>query len=63
MRRVVLDTNVTISAFFWKGHPRTVFELARTGKIIMLVSDDMENEFIRVLSDKCAGSDTKIAER
>ncbi len=49
MRRVVLDTNVIISAFFWKGHPRTVFELARTGKIIMLVSDDMENEFIRVL--------------
>jgi putative PIN family toxin of toxin-antitoxin system len=49
LKRVVLDTNVTISAFFWKGHPRTVFELVRAGEIIMLVNADMENEFIRVL--------------
>ena len=49
MKRVVLDTNVTISAFFWKGHPRTVFQLVGTGEIIMLVSADMESEFIRVL--------------
>jgi putative PIN family toxin of toxin-antitoxin system len=49
LKRVVLDTNVTISAFFWKGHPRTVFELARAGEIILLVNTDMENEFIRVL--------------
>ncbi|MBI5664135.1 MAG: putative toxin-antitoxin system toxin component, PIN family [Nitrospirae bacterium] len=49
MKRVVLDTNVTISAFFWKGPPRSVFDLARTGKITMLVSKDMEIEFIRVL--------------
>ena len=33
MTRVVLDTNVTISAFFWKGHPRNILDLARAGKI------------------------------
>ena len=49
MTRVVLDTNVTISAFFWKGHPRTILDLARAGKIIMFISNDMESEFIRVL--------------
>lgn len=49
MKRVVLDTNVTIAAFFWKGHPRTVYDLIRDGKVIMLLSSDMEKEFIRVL--------------
>lgn len=49
MKRVVLDTNVIISAFFWKGHPRKVYDLARERKIIMLISRDAENEFIRVL--------------
>lgn len=45
MIRVILDTNVTISALY----PRTVYDLVRTGKIIMLLSSDMEREFIRVL--------------
>jgi putative PIN family toxin of toxin-antitoxin system len=59
LTRVVLDTNVTISAFFWKGHPRTVLELARNGKIMMLVSNDMENEFIRVLGYSKFGLSSK----
>jgi len=49
LKRVVLDTNVTISAFFWSGHPRTIYDLIRKRKIIMLVSSNMENELIRVL--------------
>ena len=49
MKKVVLDTNVTISALFWEGNPRKVYDLAREGKVIMLLSDDMEKEFIRVL--------------
>lgn len=49
MKRVVLDTNVTISAFFWKGHPRVVYDLVRDKKLIMLLSRDMEKELIRVL--------------
>ena len=35
MKRIVLDTNVTISALSWEGNPRKIY--------------DMEKEFIRVL--------------
>ena len=49
MKKVVLDTNVTVSALFWDGNPRKIYDLVRHGKLIMLLSDDMEKEFIRVL--------------
>lgn len=49
MKIIVLDTNITISALFWKGHPRAIYDLIRDGKLIMLLSTDMEEEFIRVL--------------
>lgn len=49
MKKVVLDTNVTISALFWEGNPRKIYNLVRQGKLIMLLSDNMEKEFIRVL--------------
>jgi len=49
VKKVVLNTNVTISAFFWEGNPRKIYDLIREGKLIMLLSDDMEKEFIRVL--------------
>ena len=49
MKRVVLDTNVTIAAFFWKGYPRIIYDLIREKKLVMLLSSDMEKEFIRVL--------------
>ena len=49
MKKVVLDTNVTISALFWEGNPRKIYDLVCQGKLIMLLSDHMEKEFIRVL--------------
>ncbi len=49
MKRTVLDTNVTISALFWKGYPRAIYDLMRNRKLVMLLSNDMEKEFIRVL--------------
>lgn len=50
MKRIVLDTNVTISAFFWRGYPRTVYDLIRKGEITLLSSLRIEEEFIRVLA-------------
>ncbi len=50
MKRVVLDTNISISAFFWNGIPRTVYDLAKNQKLILLYSKDIEKELIRVLS-------------
>ena len=49
MKRIVLDTNVIISALFWKGYPRMVYNLANSGKVTMLFSKQIEAEFIRVL--------------
>jgi predicted nucleic acid-binding protein len=33
MKRIVLDTNVTISALFWRGYPRVIYDLVREGKL------------------------------
>jgi putative PIN family toxin of toxin-antitoxin system len=49
LKKVVLDTNVIISALFWGGPPRAIYELIRSGKLSMLGSEDMERELIRVL--------------
>ena len=49
MKRIVLDTNIIISALFWKGYPRKVYELVRTGKVIIVSCEEMMVEFIRVL--------------
>jgi len=49
MKKVVLDTNITLSAFFWRGYPRKLYDLIRSGKIIMISSIKIEEEFIRVL--------------
>lgn len=49
MIKVVLDTNIIISAFFWKGHSRTIYDLIRVNKIKLLLSSEIEKEFIRVL--------------
>jgi putative PIN family toxin of toxin-antitoxin system len=48
--RVVPDTNVTISATFWRGHPRLIFDLARQGRLTLLSSAPVEAELVRVLS-------------
>ncbi|HUT34750.1 MAG TPA: putative toxin-antitoxin system toxin component, PIN family [Planctomycetota bacterium] len=50
MSRVVPDTNVAISATFWRGHPRRIFDLARRGRLILVSSAPIEAELIRVLS-------------
>ena len=42
--RVVIDTNIYISAIFWNGKPRGVIDLGRDGKITIFTSLDIENE-------------------
>ena len=59
MKRVVLDTNVMISALFWKGYPRVIYDLIHDKKLDMLLSNDMEKEFIRVLGYSKFGLSSK----
>lgn len=47
--RVVLDTNILISAIFWNGKPRKVLDAAKNKRILLGTSRSMLNEFITVV--------------
>jgi len=47
--RIVLDTNVLISSFFWGGPPRRVLDAARAGHIELFTSPDLLAELREVL--------------
>ena len=50
MTRVVLDTNVLVSAFLWPGPPSKVYALAAQGQIQCLTCKELEAELVDVLS-------------
>ena len=52
MFRVVVDTNVYISAIFWGGKPRQVIDLGRDGGIEIFTSEDIEHEMLEKLMSK-----------
>ena len=52
MIRIVLDTNVLISALFFGGNPQTVLEKAIMGQISLVLSKEILNEFEEVLCAK-----------
>jgi putative PIN family toxin of toxin-antitoxin system len=49
MTRVVLDTNVLISSFFWKGPSRHIVDLAIANKIKSITSPEILEEVEAVL--------------
>ncbi len=49
MKRLVLDTNTIISALFWEGKPRRVWDQVKAGSYVLLSSAAIERELIRVL--------------
>jgi len=52
MYRIVIDTNIYISAIFWGGKPRDIIDLGRDNKIQIFSSDEIEKELSRILKDK-----------
>jgi putative PIN family toxin of toxin-antitoxin system len=48
--KIVLDTNVLISAFGWRGPPRRVFELVLDGELELVISGRQLVELERVLA-------------
>jgi predicted nucleic acid-binding protein len=50
--RIVVDTNVIVSALVFGGLPRRVFEAVESGRCEFHYSADIENETRRVLRDK-----------
>jgi len=59
--RVVIDTNVLISAIFFKGKPDVILDAWRTGKLEIILSPEILDEYSRVLhrlSEKYPSVDT-----
>ena len=52
MIRIVLDTNVIVSALVFGGIPRGVLELAEAGQCQFFYSEPIQTEVRRVLSEK-----------
>ena len=50
--RIVLDTNVLISALIKKGKPRNLFDQAIVGEIQLVLSEPILEEFIKVAKKK-----------
>jgi putative PIN family toxin of toxin-antitoxin system len=47
---LVLDTNIYISAFFWKGNPRKIVERVNSGLDALYITDGILNEIAQVLA-------------
>ncbi len=50
--KIVINTNIYISAIFWNGKPREVIDLGRDGKAIIFTSLEIDNEISEKLMTK-----------
>ncbi len=62
MIKVTLDTNVYISALFWKGAPHVIFENMLNGEIMNSVSPNILQEIEQTLLGKFEAPHDKIAD-
>jgi len=63
MTKIVVDTNILVSASFWKGNPYKIIELAAQGKIKVFSSAEILEEFARVLKRDFKTGEEEIKER
>jgi len=58
--RVVIDTNIYISAVFWGGKPREVVDLGRDENILVFTSLDINGEIREKLKTKFGLNDEEV---
>jgi len=59
--KIVIDTNIFVSSFFWGGHPREVFERVINGLDELFITDEIINEITSVMgSSKFIVSSSEI---
>jgi len=56
--KIVLDSNIFVSSFYWAGNPRKVFDRVTNGLDELYITDEIIKEIISVMSRK--KFDTKI---
>ena len=49
--RIIIDTNVLVSAVFFDGLPEKLVDLVLTGTVALVVSDDLLNEYKATIQD------------
>ncbi len=59
--RLVLDTNVVLSAILWGGNPAEYFALAAAGVIEIFISPFLFEELSRILKKKFRWSNAEIS--
>ncbi|MCL2293836.1 MAG: putative toxin-antitoxin system toxin component, PIN family [Spirochaetes bacterium] len=50
--KIVIDSNIFVSSFFWKGNPRKVFDRVIDGFDELYITDDILEEIKSVMSRK-----------
>jgi len=60
--KIVIDTNIYISAIFWGGKPREIIDLGRSGQVSIFTSSEIEKEIVRKLKTKFGLSDEESAQ-
>ena len=58
--KIVIDSNVFISAFFWNGNPQKVFERVINRVDDLFISDEILKEVFEVMSRKKFNIDKQI---
>ena len=62
LHRIVIDTNIYISAIFWGGKPRAIVDLGRSGQVLIFTSLEIQAELERKLRTKFGLSDQEAAQ-
>jgi putative PIN family toxin of toxin-antitoxin system len=60
--KIVIDSNVFISSFFWGGHPRDVFERIINGFDELYITDEIIKEISSVMNCRKFDTNTKQIE-
>ena len=60
MLRIVFDSNVYISALLFKGIPGKILDMALKNEIILITSDEIVTETVRILREKFKWPEHKI---
>ena len=59
--KIVIDSNIFVSSFFWKGNPRKIFDRVIDGFDELFITNDILDEIREVLSrDKFDTEKTEI---
>ena len=60
--KIVIDTNIYISAIFWGGKPRAIVDLGRSGQVLIFTSSEIEKEIEKKLKIKFGLSDEEASQ-